>query len=59
MLLQFQEGKDKKFLMNLLNQVRVRGRRVSKHPGPTLHKTMEAISPAQSAGELPDLCLCL
>lgn len=44
------EGKDKKFLMNLLNQVRVRGRRVSKHPGPTLHKTMEAISPAKSAG---------
>ncbi|RUS81072.1 hypothetical protein EGW08_011158 [Elysia chlorotica] len=44
------EGKDKKFLLNLLNQVRVRGRRVSKHPGPTLHKTMEAISPAQKAG---------
>ncbi|GFN96368.1 transmembrane channel-like protein [Plakobranchus ocellatus] len=44
------EGKDKKFLMNLLNQVRVRGRRVSKQPGPMLHKTMEAISPAQSAG---------
>ncbi|GFR72108.1 transmembrane channel-like protein [Elysia marginata] len=44
------EGKDKKFLLNLLNQVRVRGRRASKHPGPRLHRTMEAISPSQSAG---------
>ncbi|XP_005108730.1 transmembrane channel-like protein 5 [Aplysia californica] len=42
------EGKDKKFLMNLLNQVKVRGRRVSHHRGPTLHKTMETMSSSPS-----------
>ncbi|CAL1542633.1 unnamed protein product [Lymnaea stagnalis] len=39
------EGKDKKFLMNLLNQVKIRGnKRGITHPGPALLKNMESCS---------------
>ncbi|XP_059149298.1 transmembrane channel-like protein 5 isoform X2 [Physella acuta] len=50
------EGKDKKFLINLLNQVKIRGRKSGiNHPGPLLQKKIELLETHSNLSSLtPD-----